>query len=139
MRRTMRRTITLAMALAGVAACVGTSIPAAAQATQATQDPGVRTAPPPPRRAHRVAARPRIVVTPAQRLYRQCVDRYVVENRPSGPTVVPDTRCWWAYRLEPRALSARAPRGHFRFAYQAANPDAELMRHRWSAALECGT
>jgi hypothetical protein len=29
---------------------------------------------------------------------RQCEDWYVVERRATGPTVVPNSRCWWAYR-----------------------------------------
>ena len=89
----MRATITVAMALALVAACAIADGPAAAQSS------GVRDgAAAPQRRVRRVAAQPRIVVTPAQRLYRRCVDTYVVENRPTGPTVVPDMRCWWTYR-----------------------------------------
>jgi hypothetical protein len=42
--------------------------------------------------------RPRIRVTPTQRLVRQCEDWYEVEERATGPTVVPASRCWWAYR-----------------------------------------
>jgi hypothetical protein len=44
------------------------------------------------------AERPRIRVTPTQRLVRQCEDWYEVEQRATGPTVVPAYRCWWAYR-----------------------------------------
>jgi hypothetical protein len=40
----------------------------------------------------------RIEVTPSGRLYRQCTDWHVIEHRPSGDTVVPRTRCWWALR-----------------------------------------
>jgi hypothetical protein len=40
----------------------------------------------------------RIEVTPSGRLYRQCTDWHVVEHRPTGDTVVPRTRCWWALR-----------------------------------------
>ena len=35
---------------------------------------------------------------PAERLYRQCIDRPVIERRATGDTVVPGTRCWWALR-----------------------------------------
>ena len=42
--------------------------------------------------------RPRIRVTPTQRLVRQCEDWYEVEQRATGATVVPASRCWWAYR-----------------------------------------
>jgi len=38
----------------------------------------------------------RVEVAPAGRLYRQCVDRPVVEHRPSGDTVVPSVSCRWA-------------------------------------------
>jgi hypothetical protein len=40
----------------------------------------------------------RIEVTPSGRLYRQCTDWHFIEHRPSGDTVVPRTRCWWALR-----------------------------------------
>ena len=40
----------------------------------------------------------RIDVTPSARLYRQCTDWRVIEHRPSGDTVVPRMRCWWALR-----------------------------------------
>jgi hypothetical protein len=48
----------------------------------------------------RVQRRPplRIEVTPSGRLYRQCTDWHVIEHRPSGDTVAPRTRCWWALR-----------------------------------------
>ena len=47
----------------------------------------------------RRAKRPtRIEVYPSSRLYRQCVDWYALENRPSGPVITPHMRCWWAYR-----------------------------------------
>jgi hypothetical protein len=40
----------------------------------------------------------RIEVTPSGRLYRQCTDWHLIEHRPSGDTVVPRARCWWALR-----------------------------------------
>jgi hypothetical protein len=40
----------------------------------------------------------RIEVTPSGRLYRQCTDWHVIERRPTGDTVVPRMRCWWALR-----------------------------------------
>jgi hypothetical protein len=43
-------------------------------------------------------APPRFTVHPYSRLYRQCVDWYAVEARASGPTVVPQMRCWWVRR-----------------------------------------
>ena len=49
--------------------------------------------------AQRRARRPtRIVVTPPWRLYRQCVDWYALERRPSGPVITPHMRCQWALR-----------------------------------------
>jgi hypothetical protein len=35
---------------------------------------------------------------PSERLFRQCIDRPVIEHRATGDTVVPRTRCWWALR-----------------------------------------
>lgn len=86
----MQRTITaaLAAALVGGAAWITPAAPAFAQGVTAPQ-----TEPPAGQRP--VRARTRIHVTPSQGLYRQCVDRLVVEHRPSGDTIVPDTRCWW--------------------------------------------
>jgi hypothetical protein len=51
-------------------------------------------------------ARPRIVrraplrieVEPTRRLVRECVDRFVIEQRYAGPTIVPRTQCRWALR-----------------------------------------
>jgi hypothetical protein len=40
----------------------------------------------------------RIEVTPSGRLYRQCTNWHVIEHRPTGDTVVPRFRCWWAVR-----------------------------------------
>ncbi len=40
----------------------------------------------------------RVDVTPAGRLYRQCIDRPIIEHRATGDTVVPSFRCWWAVR-----------------------------------------
>jgi hypothetical protein len=48
-------------------------------------------------RLHRHAAL-RVDVAPAGRLYRQCIDRPVVEHRASGDTVVPWFSCRWAVR-----------------------------------------
>jgi hypothetical protein len=50
--------------------------------------------------ARRVRRRPplRLEVVPPERLYRQCVDTHVIEHRPSGDTIVPRSRCWWAVR-----------------------------------------
>jgi hypothetical protein len=40
-------------------------------------------------------ARPRIEITPRPLLYRQCVERLELQNRPSGPVLYPQTYCWW--------------------------------------------
>jgi hypothetical protein len=40
-------------------------------------------------------ARPYIVITPGQLLYRRCVERLQVQYRPSGPVLYPLTYCWW--------------------------------------------
>jgi hypothetical protein len=72
--------------LASLAAAL-TALPAAAQSDA------------PPRGEQRAQVeRPRIRVTPSQRLVRQCEDWYAVEQRATGPTVVPNSRCWWTYR-----------------------------------------
>jgi hypothetical protein len=43
---------------------------------------------------------PRVEITPRLRVqyYRDCVDALVVEQRLTGPTVVPRSRCRWAKR-----------------------------------------
>lgn len=88
----MQRTISLAhaVALAGFAAFALSTGPASAQ------DSGARNRP--TKISTRLGPRPRITVTPSQRVYRQCVDVYVVERRLTGDTVVPNMRCWWTYR-----------------------------------------
>jgi hypothetical protein len=40
----------------------------------------------------------RVDVAPAGRLYRECIDRPVVEHRATGDTVVPWFSCRWAVR-----------------------------------------
>lgn len=40
-------------------------------------------------------ARPRIEITPRPLLYRRCVERLELQNRPSGPVLFPQTYCWW--------------------------------------------
>ena len=67
-----------------IAAPKNTSVEGAAAA-----DPSVQ------RRPRRIT---RIEVYPLSRYYRQCVDWYAVEPRPSGPVVTPHMRCRWALR-----------------------------------------
>jgi hypothetical protein len=40
----------------------------------------------------------RIVIVPLSRYYRQCVDWYLLEHRPSGDVVTPQMRCRWVAR-----------------------------------------
>jgi len=40
-------------------------------------------------------ARPYIVITPGQPLYRRCVEHLQLQYRPSGPVLYPQYRCWW--------------------------------------------
>ncbi|MGA8616326.1 MAG: hypothetical protein WB760_32455 [Xanthobacteraceae bacterium] len=39
-------------------------------------------------------ARPYIVITPGQLLYRRCVDWLELQYRPSGTVLYPQYRCW---------------------------------------------
>ena len=89
----MRGTFGAALAAIGCIAVIAMDDTASAQGAGSTT---LERASPPRARAARV--RPRIVVRPTSRLYRHCVDEYVIERRATGDTVVPNMRCWWAYR-----------------------------------------
>jgi hypothetical protein len=96
----------LATVLLGIA-----GIPAAAQpagTAAAEPEPLIRHAP--RHRRPRIEVRPRVypyrhfntvypppydIEYPGPNAKRQCVDRYVVEHRPSGVVVTPRMRCWW--------------------------------------------
>jgi hypothetical protein len=39
--------------------------------------------------------RSRITIHPGRLLYRRCIDWYELQNRPSGPVLFPEMRCWW--------------------------------------------
>jgi hypothetical protein len=83
----MRKSISIgivAVALAGL-----TATEAAAQSYYAPAP-----APAPPRVPFRVEIYPRLRV----QYYRNCSDGYVVEQRLTGPTVVPRMNCHWAKR-----------------------------------------
>jgi hypothetical protein len=55
-----------------------------------------QTAQPAPRHRPIVRrARPYIVITPGQLLYRRCVEHLQLQYRPSGPVLYPLTHCWW--------------------------------------------
>ena len=76
----------LAVALAGLTAT--------STAAQSSYAPAPVPAPAPPRAPFRVEVYPRVHV----QYYRDCVDGYVVEQRLTGPTVVPRMNCRWAKR-----------------------------------------
>jgi hypothetical protein len=38
---------------------------------------------------------PRIEINPRRLLYRRCKDWYVIQDRPSGRVLFPQTHCWW--------------------------------------------
>jgi hypothetical protein len=41
------------------------------------------------------APRHRVEIHPGRPLYRRCTDWYELQNRPSGPVLYPQMRCWW--------------------------------------------
>ena len=41
------------------------------------------------------APAPRIEINPRRLLYRRCKDWYVIQHRPSGTVLFPQTHCWW--------------------------------------------
>jgi hypothetical protein len=85
----MRAILTMALIAAAWLGSFALPGPAAAQSASETQAPDARVR----------TVRPRVQVTPTRRLHRECVDWYTVEQRASGPTVVPNMRCWWAGTL----------------------------------------
>jgi len=53
-------------------------------------------------REYAAQSRPRIVIHPRQRYLppsakRHCVSWLAKENRPSGPVITPQMRCWWQW------------------------------------------
>jgi hypothetical protein len=74
------------MLIAAVAAL--TVVGAAASATAQTPPPVQRT------QASRAPV-PRIEISPRHLLYRRCKDWYVIQYRPSGTVLFPQTHCWW--------------------------------------------
>ena len=82
---TMRRSIPIAILAVAIAGLTATS--ASAQYAPAP-------VPAPPRVPFRVEIYPRVHV----QYYRDCVDGYVVEQRLTGPTVVPRMNFRWAKR-----------------------------------------
>ena len=75
---------------------LGSAVPADAQmAAPGMREPAAGN--PAPRRVVRRAPT-RIVVSPNQKLFRQCEGWLAVEHRPSGDVITPQQRCWWASR-----------------------------------------
>jgi hypothetical protein len=83
-------------AVAGCSLAIFDIRPADAQ-TRASESAAARTDISAEFSARRRTRRPltRIKVRPGHRFYRQCVNRYVIEYRATGPTVVPHMRCRW--------------------------------------------
>jgi len=79
------------LALAGVALVD----PAAARASGAAVE---LTMPSDISAQRRPRARTRILIVPLSRYYRECVDWYALEHRPSGDVVTPQMRCRWVAR-----------------------------------------
>jgi len=67
---------------------VGTPRGAAAQTT--TQTPVQRAG-----KSGVPASHPSIEINPRRLLYRRCKDWYVIQHRPSGTVLFPQTHCWW--------------------------------------------
>jgi hypothetical protein len=76
--------------VAGLAALsmIGTAPLALAQAPPQTQAPRTQGSSVP-------VSHPRIEVNPRRLLYRRCKDWYVIQHRPSGTVLFPQTHCWW--------------------------------------------
>ena len=63
-----------------------------AGAAQAQSDASAR------QRMQKRRAPAQIEIVPSRRPYRQCVDWYAVERRPSGDVITPQQHCWWTTR-----------------------------------------
>jgi hypothetical protein len=74
----------LGLLLASIASAGAQNVPAGAQES--------------PARVHRRPPLRVEVTAPPSQYYRECVDKYVIEHRASGDTVVPRTYCRWAVR-----------------------------------------
>jgi hypothetical protein len=76
--------------IAGLAALpVAGVAPTAVAQTSPIAEPSEPSLPPPSRR------QARIEVHPGPLLFRRCVDRYELQNRPSGTVLFPRMYCWW--------------------------------------------
>jgi len=68
----------------------------AAPAVAGTAGPAIAQTPPPAQRTQASNAPvPRIEINPRRLLYRRCKDWYVIQYRPSGTVLFPQTHCWW--------------------------------------------
>lgn len=85
----MRKSIPIAVLTVAIAGLTASDVLA-----QSYYAPAPVPAPAPPRAPFRVEIYPRLRV----QYYRNCVDGYVVEQRLTGPTVVPRMNCRWAKR-----------------------------------------
>ena len=81
------KSLTVVAGLA-VLSAIGMAPDALAQAAPQTQ--AQRT-----QRSSVPVTHPRIEVNPRQLLYRRCKDWYVIQHRPSGTVLFPQTHCWW--------------------------------------------
>ncbi len=80
-----------AKSLTVIAALAALSVVGTAQraATQTSPQPPVQ------RTQGSSAPVPRIEINPRHLLYRRCKDWYVIQYRPSGTVLFPQTHCWW--------------------------------------------
>jgi hypothetical protein len=68
----------------------------AAPVVVATAAVAIAQTPPPVQRSQASSAPvPRVEINPRHLLYRRCKDWYVIQYRPSGTVLFPQTHCWW--------------------------------------------
>jgi hypothetical protein len=67
----------------------------AAPVVAGTAAVAIAQTPPPARTQASNAPVPRIEINPRRLLYRRCKDWYVIQYRPSGTVLFPQTHCWW--------------------------------------------
>ncbi len=74
------------------------AIPSAGRSAPAGAAMETRGAPSDVSAQRRRRAPTRVLIVPLSRYYRQCVDWYALEHRPSGDVVTPQMRCRWVAR-----------------------------------------
>jgi hypothetical protein len=68
----------------------------AAPAIAGTAAIAIAQTPPPAQRSQASSAPvPRFEINPRHLLYRRCKDWYVIQYRPSGTVLFPQSHCWW--------------------------------------------